>query len=651
MHHFVATTQPLFASAFGGRALVTGLPGRVDLAIHRPGTLDRPGPEVPESAETSPYSVLVFENSDTDDNTDPLNTTFQDRNQPSRGAFDNDLVRLVLRRLPGFIGGEPPADVLLRLEFGGSGTRSIRLISPEGFPLEQGTLSAGQQEFRGQMALGLGDPLFERLRREEVVVFVEGLAPVIGARIRLQALNSEEQVITEDSVELSVIRGHMTSIWSEQYPASRSNLLPGNSGQSSFILMGNRADDRTYVGAHLEVEPNDPSVKDRLLVRLLTTRELRIFGESQRNGDDYSVVGAEERSDLTALNIEPQLIPAQYRTFLDPYLREVVVAGLDQNADGDLSTDEVNVTYQVPIWGGGPVFTTVTNPGFQEVRGIQEPHFKVVSRSVYTSQAITPLVGVILIEWGAEILQFLAEHLPDPPINFTGSLPMGVRHLLAFLQGSMPTDPEAPSQVGSYQLPDSIRHQPGQSSADQHVGPFGSDGYQTIPRYIYDPTSAASREVLNSTGFENVLRDIAGEFEFIQLARTAASSDPDPANGFHFNVIVDQAHGFPVFGGGFAPRNELDLFLGIGGFVARSLTLQVAGTALGSPYIPNQTEIRIDGFQVDGRIQDLYDWDLGVNPFNALTSAGHNTLGTAGRMFQVEILVRGARSVEGLVIK
>ncbi len=650
---FLNDTRPLVGVASGGTAKVAGSLAAADVVLLKPGTMLAPGPAVPSINEDDADANLVFANTDFDE-TDAgfTGTPTRDFQRPTKGVFDNDLLGIVLRRLPARFGSEPVKGARLRIEMSGSTALVpvVRMYTPDGVRVVPSTETPTLLEIESTL-LAPGQLLGDALRND-VILRLEGTEPFRGVVVRWQALNANGGVISEDTCKFSIVDIEMTAFWSRQFPDARSNYIPANNGANradGYILMANVADGTTEIGATVIVKPPVPAIQNRVLVRIYPIREKLCMGTSARFGDEYHVTALDTRT----LPPIPLLAPSMYSA-MPPMLEELVVAGMDYDGDGDLSVHEIRATYtNAPMRKGTLIYTPIGG-----VRKLAEPHVKTVTKGFWMAQFVAdgPL-GLLAA--------FAAIYTPDPyaqPGDSALGMSLGTTHLELFMNGIMPLTPFAPDRVGTYDVPDNLRHVNGRSLQNYNTGPFAATGFHTVPLYRYPPGGKVVDFVRASTGFRNtILRNLGARLRanvptqtdspkaFLRVLRSAAAAQP-PGSTAPFVVSFDfsrsagtatELNGTFYPGLGEGSFLELGLFVGVGGFILQDLHVDVTADIPGpGPYAPD-SKIRIRKAFVRTVIQDLYDWDLTINPFAAVLSAGNGTYGSGGQNFQVEFPIEG----------
>jgi hypothetical protein len=203
----------------------------------------------------------------------------------------------------------------------------------------------------------------------------------------------------------------------------------------------------------------------------------------------------------------------------------------------------------------------------------------------------------------------------------------------------MPASPFAPQRVGDFQVKDTVGGGnigfPLTQGFDHNVGNFSAAGTRTVPFFRYSNAGLAS-QVLRSTALPLAMSEAIQNFERLRHIRDNITG---VGIGGSFRVQMPSVQG-GLLPGQFNPALEPDLFFGIGGTQFHDFEWAVSGTVLRVGPTGRKT-IRVDTATVRGKTQDLYDWELDVNPFACLISAGFDTYGNAGKAFVVEIPFEG----------
>ena len=666
---FVSAPDGFAASAAGAGAKVAGPGSRVDLIVTYPGSRVASGPVVPEALEENPYTLLLFCNSDYDaisplapiilGSSDkeanlppPPPPTPRDFEASVTPLHDNDLVTLSLRPPPRGQDGRPAHVVVLRIEAADDGRLPIRQ-SPIQFrrkdtgrviPLDNGELrsTAGTP----------GSELYDTVVAGGAVLLAEGVRPLVGTKVIYEVFDDRGALIGKDTVVITTVDGKVSTMWSEQFPGSRSNFFPGNTGAKfkHYVLMANRDDDRTYVGVHVDLMPDDPEIRRRLQVRMVTATGHRVLGESSFDGTDYHVIA----DNLTGGFAPILLISPLLLETLDVSRRLAVVPviGFDYDQDGNLgpgersrilggSRDEEReggkrtVTFLLARMSGDDV---VFNRAPKD-NGIMEPHFKVVPRDLWAGQlAQAALLGTVSV-LVAEFASGFQNVNPFGDDNFMAAL-----HLEAFILGTMPASPFAPDRTGSFTVNDTVGGGnvgfPFTQGFDHNTGPFRPDGTRIVPYFRYSSRDLSS-QVLNSAGLKTSLKEQLGKD-----LRHLSGATQGLGIGQSFRVTMPGGNGGRI-AAGFNPAFEPDLFFGIGGTQFHDVEWSVLGIVR-SIRANGHLTVTLRSAQIKARTQDLYDWELAVNPFATLISAGHGTYGNAGAAFVVEIPFDGTVQLDDI---
>jgi hypothetical protein len=230
----------------------------------------------------------------------------------------------------------------------------------------------------------------------------------------------------------------------------------------------------------------------------------------------------------------------------------------------------------------------------------------------------------------------------DLPNPFTDGNFIAPLHLTAFVTGEMPLSPFAPQRVGDFTVKDTVGGGnvsfPLTQGFDHNVGPFTPSGTRVVPFFRYtSPT--LSEQVLRSSALSQSMAERLKEPDVLEHIRDHITG---VGVGGTFRVqMLGGRGGFLT--GNFNPVLEPDLFFGIGGTQFHDFEWAITGTVVNErPFLGRtRKSIRVDTATVKGKTQDLYDWELSVNPFACLISTGFDTYGNAGKAFVVEIPFEG----------
>lgn len=641
MPDFVSTLDGMVARAQGERTEVMGQPARVDLTAHLPGTAASPGPQVPEVRESAHLGLLLFCNTDYDlhDPTQPIEThptngappTPMDFQRPTAGGADNELVVLRLGRPPLSRTGKSPASLSLRVVPKSAGPSPVQFRSREDGRL----LPLQDLAVRSERGTPSG-ALFAQAESGSVEILMEGVVPALDTEIHYEVFDAEGERIGEDVVSVTTVEAQIESIWSEQFPGSKSNLYPGNTGAKfeNYVLMANTSEDRTQVGVKVRLSPNDEEILRRLQIRLLRAGDHQIRGQSEFRDGAHLVSADDVTAELFPSPILNPLVsddPLLIKPFLlDVFkvakrLAVVPVAGFDQDGDGELRIGERNRVMEARMIGDAVVLNDSTTD-----QGIVEPHFKVVPRKLVNGQLAQASALAVSSSLLAEFMSVFQVLNPIGDDNFIAAL-----HLTTFVLGEMQASPFAPNRIGDTQVRDTVGGGnigfPFSQGFDHNIGPFSSAGVRTVPLFRYDNANL-SKQVLESSGMLVSVSDALREPVRLQHIRDQIKDIPV---GRPFQVPMPTVAG-GVIQGQFNPGFEPDLFFGIGGTQFHDIEWTVAGMVLRENSRGKKT-ILVDSVAIKGKTQDLYDWELSVNPFACLISTGFGTYGVAGRAFVVEI--------------
>jgi hypothetical protein len=646
MPDFVSTSDGMVARAQGERTEVVGQPARVDLTAHFPGTVRSPGPKLPESRESTHLGLLLFCNSDYDlhdpaqpilaEPTNSTPATPRDFEQlVGGGADDNELVVLRLGRPPLSRTGRSPESLSLRVVPKAAGASPVQFRSKT----DGKVLPLRDLGFRSQRGTASG-ALFAAAESGSVEILVEGVSPAIDTEVHYEVFDAEGGLIGEDVVSVTTVEAEVESFWSEQFPGSKSNLFPGNTGAKfkNYVLMASTSEDMTQVGVRLKLQPDDDDIRQRLQVKLMRAEDRRILGQSVVRNRDHHLSTEDVTAELfpspvanplvskDPLLVQPRLLQA---LGVSKRLAVVPIAGFDQDGDGEFGIGERNRVMGARMVGGSVVFNDAPSD-----QGIFEPHFKVVPRKLARGQFIqaVPLVGSSLLV--GEMASVLDIANPFTDGNFIAPL-----HLAAFVTGEMPPSPFAPQRVGDFPVKDTVGGGnvgfPLSQGFDHNVGPFTQGGTRLVPLFRYS-RATLSDQVLRSTALPAAMAEALQEAERLRHIRDNIAG---VGVGGTFRVQMPTVQG-GMLPGQFNPVLEPDLFFGIGGTQFHDFAWSITGTVTGvGP--TGRKSIRVDTATVSGKTQDLYDWELSVNPFACIISVGLGTYGEVGQAFVVEIPFEG----------
>jgi hypothetical protein len=332
----------------------------------------------------------------------------------------------------------------------------------------------------------------------------------------------------------------------------------------------------------------------------------------------------------------------------------VVVAGFDQDGDGDLSAGEVvsvlsdrGRTYL----SGGLLAYPVSSPNIWS----DDYHVKVVNRTVYELYRAAFLTGAL---------------------GFDAVVPraFGSKMLMAFLTGDPLMVPTS--------LPNPIPFIPAPRGPDFELRPdtavpkyshntgvlWPEDGVARIPHYILDHTTAIPDLILRSDRFHDILDEEigfnarriraviqnVGDVQTFQFRRTRGVEfgggsgclsipDVDPSSPRFATALLEA----------FTACTDFDLFVGIGGADC-DFTITVTFRGRLDPLSGTVVAVEEGPVRVQGKISDLYDWNFDKafpDTFTATVQAGFGTLGEGGRIFFTEIPLDGEAGELGIVIR
>jgi hypothetical protein len=543
---------------------------------------------------------------------------------------------------------------------------------------------------------GRNSAVFSALNQSDDYLLLDSIIPSEKVDIKVELLDVSGAVQHTSSVSLAFVDASITHIWSEQFFAGRrSNSLPGNSGlaenvpisSQTYILMGNREDDRTYVGGELSLVPDNPALRSRFMFRLATAPltvsepitiqsgggsvELpaaqgvsHIYGSSyHRVNREFSVSAngyALPRStqDLTihtALSLAPMVTPPLLG-IVPPYLERFLVGGIDHNDDGIVDPNEARIAYKVPnsAVDQGVVFHRgqFSLSRGSSVKKYNQGHFKVVGRET----AAANQVAATTISGFFSILTGLFDEASLLLLG-NGEFMYGY-HALAFSTGVMPLNPhgiqtDGPRNVSDLpratriRLPAGNAVLPGQELVsvpmlNHHCGAFDESGIQRVPAYRYPSNGNQSNRVVRTSLFRSLIAiNMASNVNFVEAVRQAAGT-AHSAGRQEFSVAFrSKADNLPISGDF---KGEVlthpDLFAAIGGFRLGDIECIAhfrINLSPGESFVSGQTECSMLYLDGNFELSDLYDWELDINPLMALIQAGNGSYSIAGQPFIVTI--------------
>jgi hypothetical protein len=642
---FVSAPDGFTASAVGGVARVAGPPSRVDLTLHRPGTLSAPGPAVGESQEGRPDEVLVFVNDDADGNRSgtPIGSagSLPDFSRNPRSILDNELLALRIGRLPENPGVPAPSQVELRISIpGASGATNpaAQLIDPLGSVIRATATNGTTLVIRH----ALDDPSspFGSLRREAVTVFAEAVRPSADVQVELEVFDSLGRSLGSDSVHFVALRASMVSVWSEQFDGSRSNELPSNSGEASsdFLVMGNTANGVTKVGARVILEPDIPAARSRLQARLFVPHERRFIGTSFWAGEEVHVEASDDRAFPRGFPLLPILFTFQLTAPLD--VEEVLMVGFDHDRDGILTEAEMPVGFGTRSQSG-----RIDIIPAEPLDGIGNPHIKVFPKELYDREdqpSLTFLAGVSgYLGLPGSMADLIVEAIGvELPVTLIGGLdpvsalaPIAAVRLANFFSGSSAVGNPFlwPTSVDEYDFPDKQRLPfIGHQAMAHQTGKF-TGGFRRLKRFNHDRDHFISRTIAESRSFQNSVVGIvavrqpvkdairtalgAGSDFVASISLTRESAPAGPENGL---MSVAFTHT--------AATKDFDLEYGIGNASILRIELEIEGR---SKILPDgRAGVEVTRTHFKATVEDIYDWAWGDNPFGVILEAGHSAYGT-----------------------
>lgn len=658
---FVGTAGGFYAVAGGGNVKVFGGPNRVDLVAHRPGSIFAPGKALSEAVELNPLQLIVSVNEDYDEATDNELLKNLLRNTPKDFARvkplfeDNDLIRIDLKQLPIPEGTQNPQTIELIINLPGAMNQALRLYNETGHELSgvnygNGATVTLQSPYNSQFGLLSG------LAAQEKTFFLEVGSPTESGSIEYKLIDADGSVIGSDKVMFSAVRYEITDIWSAQFPGSRANRLPGQAGNgtygagrpNNFILMAPEAAGDIMVGAKVKIEPDSPSLRARVQLCLLQIRNATAVEETKESAFVTSGGSSVEQDGTHLIRSADDrsvfVLPMSFQFYLEYF----VAAGIDYNIDGQVGPEEVNT-----VFGGARVNSSglpriLYNIGDidaskqSQYHLIEEAHLKVINQSLFLNS-----YGIMNAFLSAAITG----------IGFTdddGFPNLSVAHLLSFMSSTPPvlSSPRLgpnPIIAGTAQV--SATTGGGITFFEQahNVGQF-SGSIRTVPKYTYTQDSLIPQKVRHSGRFRLMIERVLAfpsnrtrahsffaanpdtsehTFEFLNTDLSGNYYDNFPANCLRM-IMYDWLHPSPtdlanIFLDSFNGCNDFDLAFGIGGFSIRPhLKTRVRVRCEGLPYNPTSSVLRAVEVEVlEGSMEDLYDWDLGVDTYMAVLEAGH----------------------------
>jgi hypothetical protein len=655
MMQFVHGADGVVASAVGGAAQVTGVPARLSLTLHHPGTFFAPGPAVADARKNQPQNTLVFVNGDFDALlvTTPAASPAHrpDFSRQPRSPLDNDLLALRISRLPQVLGGAVPTHLELRLGAAGTAEPVAQALDFLGVPIPATGTNGSTLVVRH--ALDNPSSPFRSLRAEAVTVFLEAVLPAADVQVTVEVFDSSGRSLGSDSVRFTPFKAAITSIWSEQFAGSRSNELPNNSGEvSEFIAMANDANGLTKVGARVTLEPDLPAVRDRLRGRLFVPHERSLIGASRWTGDEIHVEAQDDRVFPRGFPLLPLLFSSQLDTPLD--VEEILLVGFDHDGDSILTEAELPVGFGAFVQSG-----RLALPEVDARFGVSPPHFKVFPRSLYEREDQLALVVAAEVSGymglGGSAANLLSEALGiELPVTLIGGvdpvsvvLPIASVRLANFFSGSAEIGNPFiwPDSVDEYDWPDaqSIPYVGHQTMAHQ-TGVF-TRGFRRLKRLNHGPAHFISRTIAESRSFENAVvgivairqavkdairQELGAEADF---AVSLSLSRPTASKGIENDIMsVGFKHQIAL--------KDIDLEYGIGNASIPQLDLEIEGER--KVLSDGRAGVRVTRVRFRAVVEDIYDWDWNVNPFGVILEAGHGVYGTrAGAPFIHRFEVEG----------
>jgi hypothetical protein len=656
---FVGTSEPFFAVASGGDSRIVGLPGSINLTLHRPGTVVSPGPVVPEESEDKNDETLVFVNDDVDGV--PFGPDFglprkKDYERNPLAVTDNDLVKLKISRVRPLIGQKILKTAELRIICPEANSNVVRVADAFGVSVPFTGTNGNTVFIRDTLGSTFG--FLSALREEDLFLFLDATNPVRNVKVEFEVFDENGISAGKDVVKFSAIRAKVTAIWSEQFPGSRSNQLPGNTGENEVIIMGNDKEGITRVGATVELFPDLPQFRQRLLARLFIPFERRVIGQSVWTKSDVSVTAREDRIfGFPPFPLKTLLFSSMLGSHL--HVEEVLAVGLDYDGNGELSEPELATGFEISSREGRLNVSESTE--FDFARGLLEPHFKVIPEAFFLSQislAIPLLIGadvnqpLALSSAAVELfgqafgVDLVPEFIDDAEQNSV-IMPMATTRLFCFLTGSPQVGAPIlwPDLVDAYDFPDELHAPPGHQIMNHQTGKF-VDGFRKMPRLHYNASHYFSRKLSRSPQFnETIFGNIAvneevkaairgaltpsGTFETrLTLVRAATANEEDRNRmGFNFS------------------SKEIDLSYALGNAAMPEAELELKGERKNLP--DGRPGVIVTSAKYRVIVEDIYDWDYGINPFGVVLQAGFGAYSSVvGQNFVNHFTVEGELSGE-----
>lgn len=655
LSQFVNSSMGFFAVAAGGRSIVTGLAGKVNLTLHTPGSLSRPGQVVAESLEADPSNVIVSVNEDNDDaivsEERALPQSHFDNADSSAGVLDNDLVRIDLRQLPPSLGGAYDGSVELEIVSPGSTNPAVRVFNFIGSPLPGlAADAAGTLRVVTDFTAGTG-PLTD-LSQRDMSLFFEGLRPCGDVAVRLTYRRRDGAVIGMDDVHFIVARLKIAEVWSNQFEGGRVNRLPGFAGMypapkgaekpNNYLLMANRADGQTHVKARIEVQPNLPAVRRRVRLTLLPVASpsqadafVRSHGTSVQEPFNPPAVTSDSEFRLVAPAVSARLF--------------FVAAGFSYFPGQELPVEDIVTVFGERAYLAGPEL--IYSRGDEYVRSA-DPHLEIVNQTDYNIafaqwQAIA--AGTVGLSSGRAVSPlFLATFVSGGPLVAPTGGPLNP------LTIPLPADAENPGTV----------FEP--NSSEHNVGfDYDTNGVPRVATFRIPASHGLQNVFLSNSRFlKQLAEDIRPRKEEV---RQAFLSSPGQVGSLKFHWPACCTMDFAAGGGlcdipdpadegydsllnalvsGLATCPEFDLKIGIGG-CGYQADLEVEVEADPAPFTV-ASRLVVKSVFVRGFVGDRYDWkyEAGLDHPLAILQAGYGTLGTFGRVFEYKAMIE--REVEDL---
>jgi len=712
---FVGVGLGGYAVADGGRNQVGGSFSIANLILHRPGPYVSPGAAIPEAGEEQPFNVIVAVNDDHDDQEFPSNdidpharlvnpdATYaagtSTAQHPSANALvdnrddrasidDDDLVALTLGQLPPLSNGKfgiveveiqaPETDKPLPVQI-------LAPSAPGGEPFVLGgATSNAMNVVKYRVDLAASSPLspLRGVKTGPINLFLEGLRPSSPVTVTFRYLDTDGvTMIDQDKVAFTVAKLHILEVWADQFPNTTHNRLPNDAGgligkpgefknsfsryprnRNHYLMMGNRADDRMYLKASVQVEPDLPEVRNRVCLALYHHNTAQphvplVFGQST----------PEQSGAVQALSADDPR-PVNFLGYGgDFYYEHFVVGGFDYDGDGQLGLHEITSTFGTAYVAGDQMIFSLTDPhppvpgapSIDETRvRIKDDHVKIVNQSAYNiwSTFVAAEAGVGFAV--SDFFNALNYFIPLPGLNLdVKSLP--AFHLATFVVGA-PTSPP----TGVVQSTATI--QADVDLSDNVGANFGPNGQANVPLFTYSNASGIGTDILGSGRYRIHLGKVLAEPEKVLAIHQHWAANPNLAeddlvfNNFTDGISFDfeACLGFLkwesvtpstilskissiVANTGSDCADVFNYGLGIGRANVNYQQLKVHIKAAPLPFVRGVTQFTVTSAEVQATLEDTYDWDVDINFPLAVIQAGQGTLGPGGLVFKISIPLNG----------